>query len=338
MKILNTIGFFLKDHAPEILVGSGIIFGVGAVVTAATSTPKAIAAKQQMDSDLMIIHAAHGEGKTATGEEYTEEDYKKDLIGGYVQGIGRCVRPYIPTILLTTASIVCTLGGFGILKKRHAATLAILSSTVSQFDAYRSRVKAELGADKEHDVYWGLKDMTKEELEILEENDLIPENTGDAVVKKLDSTIDCPALLGPYAIRLDRTNPSFQINRGDPLYVDSWLSIMESTLNTQLHMRGFLYLAEVLNELNVTKETYPNLDTDIIHQVGWIDGYKDGVIDFGCWRTDENGKKVLSIVTGVDGCVYLDFNCSPILGLTKDVKTSSQKKMAAWRENPIVEK
>ena len=338
MKLLNTIGFFLKDHAPEILVGSGIIFGAASVVTAVISTPKAIAAKQQMDSDLMIIHAAHGEGKTATGEEYTEEDYKKDLIGGYVQGIGRCVRPYIPTILLGVASVLCTLGGFGILKKRHAATLAILSSTVSQFDAYRSRVKAELGDDKERDVYLGLSDITEEEKKKYLEEGILPDgydNDGGSVI---DPTVKCPALLGPYSIRLDNAIPSFKINRGDPLYVDSWLSIMESTLNTQLQMRGSLFLVDVLDELGVTKDTCPSLNTDIIHQVGWIDGYKDGYVDFGCWRKAPNGEKSLEIVTGIDGCVYLNFNCSPILGLTKDVKTSAQKKISAWRENPIVEK
>ena len=333
MSIFHKIGFALKDHAPEILVISGVACSLGAVVTAVISTPKAIEAKKQVDQDLKCIHEAHESGKTALNEEYTEEDYKKDLIGGYVQGAWKIVKPYLPTIGLTIASVACTLGGFGILKRRHAATLAILSSVSSQFDAYRARVAKELGDDKEKDVYYAL-----EEAEITEIDE-----KGKKITKKekyvLDDQIDCPALLGPYAIKLDITNPGFRRNGGDPLYMDTWLSILESTLNTKLHMRGFLFLADVLEELEVTPDTYPNINTDIAHQVGWIDGYKDGVVDFGCFRYDEgSGERKLELVRGRDGCCYLDFNCSPILGLTKDVKTSAQKKLEAIQLNPYIEK
>ena len=333
MSILHKIGFFLKDHAPEILVISGVGMGIGAVITAAVQTPKAIEAKKQFEENRGIIRTAHELGETVTGEKYTEEDYKKDLLGEYIQGTWRIIKPYLPTIGLTVGSVACTLGGFGILKRRHAATLAILSSTVSQFDAYRARVAKELGDDKEKDVYYAL-----EEAEITEIDE-----KGKKITKKekyvLDDQIDCPALLGPYAIKLDITNPGFRRNGGDPLYMDTWLSILESTLNTKLHMRGFLFLADVLEELEVTPDTYPNINTDIAHQVGWIDGYKDGVVDFGCFRYDEGtNERKLELVRGRNGCCYLDFNCSPILGLTKDVKTSAQKKLEAIQSNPYIEK
>ena len=335
MELFHKIGFFLKDHAPEILVGTGVIASAGAVVTAIAATPKAIEAKKQMSNELDIIHTANEEGKTATGEEYTEEDYKKDLIGGYAQGIGRCVRPYITTILLIIASIACTLGGFGILKKRHATTLAILSSTLSQFDAYRSRVKAKLGADKERDIYKGYS-------EAIEETVKSEDGTESTVIvsAKLDPTIDCDPLLGPYALRIDSANPSFRINKGDPFYLEHWLSIMESTINGQLQMKGSLYLADVLRELDIDKGTYPTLNTDIAHQVGWIKNYKDGYVDFGCWRNDPTtGERKLEVVTDISGrYLYLDFNCSPILGLTSSVKTSAQEKLDACRNYPILEK
>lgn len=337
MSIFSKIGFVLKDHAPEILVFTGVGLGVSAVVTAAVSTPKAIKAKQEFDEDIKVINDAHEAGKTVTGEEYTEEDYKKDLVGGYVQGAWKVIKPYLPTIGLTVASVACTLGGFGILKRRHAATLAILSSVSSQFDSYRRRVSKELGDDKERDIYYGLEDVTVEEkVELPNGKTKTVKNT---TKQMLDDEIDCPALLGPYAIKLDNANPGFRRNGGDPLYMDTWLSIMESTLNTKLHMRGFLFLSDVLEELEVTPETYPNINTDIAHQVGWIDGYKDSTIDFGCFRFDEGtGERKLELVRGKDGCCYLDFNCSPILGLTKDVKTSAQKKLESIRENPYIEK
>lgn len=334
MSIFNKLSFFLKDHAPEILVISGVGLGIGAVISAAVQTPKAIEAKKQFEENRGIVRTAHELGETVTGEKYTDEDYKKDLFGTYVQGTWQIIKPYLPTIGLTIGSVACTLGGFGVLKKRHATTLAILSSTVSQFDAYRSRVSKELGDEKEHDIYYGL-----EEVEITE----LPEGAKKPIVKKekylLDDNIETNPLFGPYTIRLDSANPGFRRNGGDPLYMDTWLSIMEATLNTKLRMRGFLFLSDVLEELEVTPDTYPNIDTDIAHQVGWIDGYKDSRVDFGCFRYDEgSGERKLELVRGKNGCCYLSFNCSPILGFTKDVRTSAQKKFEAIRENPYIEK
>lgn len=337
-KIVSTLAFTVKSKAPEILIGAGIICGVGAVVSAIASTPKALKASESVKKELDIIHATHERGTVEIDgheEEYTENDFKKDLLSEYIQGGFRIAKNYIVTLLLLIAFIACILSGFGILKKRHATTLAILASTVSSFDAYREQTRDIVGDDKEREIYYGLEPVTTTET-------VKTEDGKTKKVKKtemlLDDSIDCPALLGPYSIRLDSTNPGFRINGGDPLYMDSWLSIIESTLNAKLHMRGHLFLSEVLEELQITPETYPNLNTDIIHQVGWIDGYKDGYIDFGCFRYSEDGSRQIELVRGKDGCCYLSFNCSPILGLTSGFKKSSAEKMEACRQYPEIEK
>ena len=219
-KFLGNVGLFMKDHAPEILVGTGIIAGVASSIFVAKGTPKAIKAKEQFSEHIQDCKDAKENGMIVLDgeeQEYTDEDYKKDLALTYTQGVWSVTKPYIPAIGLGILSVTCILGGVGILKSRNAALASIAASTATAFANYRERVIADQGVKKDREYYYGEKTETTKEKVIDPETG--KKVTQEKSVSYIDSSIgDCP-LLGPYSIRLDMNNPAYRACSGDPLYL-----------------------------------------------------------------------------------------------------------------------
>lgn len=74
-RVIHTVGFQAKKHAPEICTTLGIIGGVSATVLACKATRKVdviFAEKKQIEENIKTCLADHE-------VQYTEEDAKKDI-------------------------------------------------------------------------------------------------------------------------------------------------------------------------------------------------------------------------------------------------------------------
>ena len=325
----NSFKQTISAKSPELCIAAGIIGFVVTTVLAVKATPKAMKAREEVEEIKETIDEAHKSGETASDEldengnskmvPYTEEDYHNDMKLYIGKKIVYETKPYILPAFTGAASIALILLGFGILKKRHAAALSLLATTKALFSDYRSRVRADVGNEKDREYLTGIK-TTKETVTVVDAEG----NESEVEVEKttqLDSSIgNCP-WLSPYAVKLTADNcTQFKRLSGDKIYVAHWLETIQEMCNNHLHTEGIVYLDWVLEQLGVSldPETNPAIDTFIAHNVGWIDtdffydSYLKGTftnsgdrfVDFGCW--DDQGE--LTITRGKDGEVYLDFN------------------------------
>ena len=148
----------LKKNSPKILVGVGIVSGIAAVAYAIKVSmevePILDAHKERVD-DLKdyLVDAS---------EEYTEKEYKKDLVETYLRTAGYFAKLYAPVAVFETISIASTCAGFGILDKRYVTAAAAFASTYTEFSEYRNRVAQKYGEEAEYEIYNNIVEETIE--------------------------------------------------------------------------------------------------------------------------------------------------------------------------------
>lgn len=326
---LTKVKHTLSTYSPEICIGLGIVSFIASTVLAVRATPKAQKIKEENKELKEMMDESLATGVTGTDEvdengdqittSYSEEDYKDDMKIYVGRKIVNETKPYIPAIALGIAGTALILTGTGILKKRNAAVTALLASTTSMFETYRNRVVKDVGREKDHEYLTGIKKI-QEEVVVTDAKGKDKKVTVEKSAY-LDSSVGNIPWLSPYAIRITADNCSmFESFKGDPVYVGHWLETMQESVNTHLHTEGIVYLDWVIDQLGVRidESSNPTLNAYIAHNVGWIDtdyyydthrkatftNEGDRYIDFGCW--DESGN--LTLTTGPDGEVYLDFN------------------------------
>lgn len=148
----------LKKNSPKILVGVGIVSGLAAVAYAIKVSlevePILDAHKERVDDlkDILVDES----------EEYTEKEYKKDLVATYVRTAGYFAKLYAPVAAFEAISIATTCAGFGILDKRYVTAAAAFASTYTEFSEYRNRVAQKYGEEAEYDIYTNTVEETVE--------------------------------------------------------------------------------------------------------------------------------------------------------------------------------
>ena len=341
MKLINRIKLGAKEYSPEISLAFGIGLGVAAVIFAIKDGPKVHSASKKMADNLNEIKKVKDEGKIVnedgTTEVYTNTDYTKDVAIETLKGSGRVLKAAAPEVILEIFSIIFTMLAFNLMKKKYLAAAAAALSYAMALNEYRKRVIEDAGAEADRKYFYG---ETKEKVEIEKEvvkNGKTKKVTDVIEYSVIDDSINSP-LLGPYSIRLDENNPLWKANNGDPFYLSNQLSIIQEQMTRDLKKDEFLYLNTVLDVLQVKKITYPNLNTDIVQEVGWLAEDGDGFVDFGCFRYREDGTKNLELVTDKNGYVYLSFNCMPIIGRTARLGRDKDKRMNVIFSDPSYEK
>ncbi len=120
-------GYMVK-HSPEILTGIGIAGMISSTVLAVKATPKAISLLEEKKQEL--------------GTD--------DLT--YKEIISTAWRPYIPSISVTIASMICIIGAVQVNSKRNAAIATAYSLSERAFSTYRDKVIETIGEKKEKDI------------------------------------------------------------------------------------------------------------------------------------------------------------------------------------------
>lgn len=284
-KKLNKFAIKVKKHSPEIC----IILGVGGVVVstvmACKATTKAETIVAEAKETLNIIHAGQETGEISE-EEYTQEDAKKDKAILYLQTGIKVVKVYVPAIMVGTASLTAIIASNRILTKRNVALTAAYATINKSFEEYRSRVIEKYGEEAEKEIRYGIKAKK------IETTETDAETGKEKKVKKTVNVVD-PNLASPYAFYFDKTNPNY---KDIYEYNEMFLRSQESYANDLLNARGYVFLNDVLDSLDIPRTKEGQI-------VGWTTDGEDGYINFRMQEVERETEEGT-----IEAAILLDFN------------------------------
>jgi len=275
----------LKKHSPEILVVAGIAGTVVSAVLACKATTKVAEILDETKGTLDTIHEGMETG-AINGQEYTNEDGKKDTVVVYAQTGMKLAKLYGPAIILGTLSVTSILASNNILRKRNVALGAAYAAIDKSFKEYRGRVIERFGEQVDTELKYGIKAKKFEKIEVDSE-------TGkEKKVKKTVMVAD-PNLQSDYAVYFDSKSRNYETN---PDYNRMFLKAQQAFANDKLQTRGHLFLNEVLDDLDLPRTPAGQI-------VGWTKDGPDGYVNFRIVeveRETEDGRH--------EPALLLDFN------------------------------
>lgn len=275
----------LKKYSPEILVVAGIAGTVVSAVLACKATTKVAEILDETKGTLDTIHEGMETG-AINGQEYTNEDGKKDTVVVYAQTGMKLAKLYGPAIILGTLSVTSILASNNILRKRNVALGAAYAAIDKSFKEYRGRVIERFGEQVDTELKYGIKAKKFEEIEV------DPETGKEKKVKKTVMVAD-PNLQSDYAVYFDSKSRNYETN---PDYNRMFLKAQQAFANDKLQTRGHLFLNEVLDDLDLPRTPAGQI-------VGWTKDGPDGYVNFRIVeveRETEDGRH--------EPALLLDFN------------------------------
>ena len=120
----------LKKRSPEILTGFGIAGMVTTTVLAVKATPKALTLIQDAEIEKVDEQVKDGKGPDELDKKLTP-----------VEVVKVAWKPYIPAILLGTASAACLIGANSVHARRHAALYSAYKLSETALTEYKDKVK-----------------------------------------------------------------------------------------------------------------------------------------------------------------------------------------------------
>jgi hypothetical protein len=282
----------LSANAPTIMVASGIV---------AMSAGTVIACKKTVHlEEVLNPHTSKLEEIKRVEEDVNRPDYTTDKAREYRFVVYRnagwdCTKLYAVPGVIFISGVALVIGGHRIMLKRNA-TLALAFTGLKQaFDAYRSRVRDEMGSDFDQAMYTGYK--------VVRHGDVDPDATNpEAMINTRDWE----------NARLDPYNRVFEQGASKEWHNDlglnkMFLSQQQRFAQQRLDWQDHLYLSEIYEALG-----FP--ETDISRVVGWKvrrlpDGTRDiPLVDFGLDKPHPDDWKY-----NQENAVYLDFNCQGLI-------------------------
>ena len=273
-----------RKNSPHILVGAGILGFVGTTVLASRETLKA----------QPLIKDAKGY-KHMTDELYQDgklerTDYAKELLHLYSHTSVQLLRVYSPAITVGALSIGAVLQSHHIMQQRNLALVAAYNTLDQVYSRYRGEVKAELGEDKEREIFE----------RVHQEGSVKAYSDDGEVLEKWDGYDDYSG----YAKWFDESSPYFKKEQ-DNEYNKMFLRSTQNSLNDKLHSVGHMFLNEVYDALGLPR-------TRAGAVVGWIDGSDgDSYIDFGVFNGDTDEAR--GFINGWSKTVLIDFNVDGVI-------------------------
>lgn len=271
-----------RKHSPHILFGAGVIGVIGSTVLACRATLKL---GDQLDHFKQDIDDINDRQLQLIGkdENYTDKDRKKDLAYVYVRDSAKIVKLYAPALVVGVASIGALTGSHVTLTRRNSALAATVVGLTNFLDEYRNRVVAEVGQDRERELYSGIMP-----------DEVTDENGKKTKIKKID-----PNGVSPYVRIFDEVNPNWQPNAETNLL---FIRAVQNYHNELLKARGHVFLNEVYRDLGFEHSSAGAV-------VGWVisdDG--DNYIDFGIFKSTNE-----PFISGIEPSVWLDFNVDGVI-------------------------
>jgi hypothetical protein len=275
--------FKLKQHAPAILVTTGIGCMVGATVMACRATSKANVVMDEYEREKDIQRRAH----EVKPEEYTAEDMEKEGRASQIRAASKIARAYMPTVALTIVGIACITRSHHILNRRNAALTAAYGALERTFKEYRNQVVKQYGEDKDLEFKY-------------EAERVMAGEPGSEKEKDAKTILD----KSQYARWFDDSSRNWKKEEG---YNTLFLEATQRYMNNRLQTRGHVFLNEVYDALDLPR-------TRAGQVVGWYlseDGTTDNYVDFGVF--DPRNPYARNFVNGNEPYILLDFNVDGVI-------------------------
>ena len=286
---------FAKAHAPEILVGSGIVgFGV-TVVGACNATVKAKEAMDTRDDFVSQLDEAFEKGQITekvheTNSKALKRQCKKQLI-----------RAYAPVATTGVVSVILVLAGYRMINGRLVMTAAAYKTLEAGFDRYRTNVKEEFGDE----VDWRMLNSIKPETlkAANEEREINRAIEADNKKKKLHQKKKRDAYQEIYSQIFDQYSDRWR-RSWTPDQVFQYLWQKQREANDLLRIRKHVFLNEVYDLLGL-----PRTPEGAV--VGWIitKSNPNSAVSFGIDDIPESKRReILSAERNEDISIRLNFN------------------------------
>jgi hypothetical protein len=306
MKAVGKPGLVVKAHAPEILIGVGVVAVVAGTVYACKATLGVGDILDEAKDELDEIK----EGEVRQDIAYADLDGdfepekvvdKKKMALCYAKTGLNIFKQYAPAATLMTIGVGCILGAHNIMYRRQLALIAAYEAIDKSYRKYRERVIAELGDDKDAYFKYGIK---KSKVNITEED---PE-TGEKKKSKqevftiADERMVYGKDVSQYARFFDEASIEW---KKSPEYNLHFLKLQEKHANDLLNARGYIFLNEVYKMLGLPYSQAGQI-------VGWVkDGNGDNYVDFGIYDYLDEQKR--DFVNGYNPSILLDFNVDGVV-------------------------
>lgn len=263
----------VQKHSPSLLFTAGV---VGVV----TGTVLACRATLQLED---ILDETTEDVESIKNVSVDQDPNRKDIAYAYAIGTYRIAKLYAVPVGVTAVSIAALTSSHTQLTRRNTALTAAYAGVHRAYDEYRTRVREELGEEKERDLYFG----------VVEEKVKGADGKNE-LVKVVD-----PNGLSVYARFFDETSVNWT---KEPELNRLFVQCQQNYFNQLLHARGYVFLNEVYEALGM--EWTPEGQI-----VGWMinqDG--DNFIDFGMFDARSS-----RFVNHAERSVLLDFNVDGVI-------------------------
>lgn len=278
----------LEKHSPRLFFVGGVAGTIGATVLACRATLKLNKQLDDIQIKIEKINDRHEERMSVIshhGAAAKIEDidwlHRRELTRTYIVGAGSIIKLYGPAVLLGVGAIAALTTSHVTLSNRNKALTAAYSAVAASFEAYRERVKAELGAEKELDIFHGARTEVRE-----------------IEGKKTEIKVVDPNGYSMYSKIFDESNPHWVKNAE---YNRMFVQCQQNYLQHILQARGHVFLNEAYDMLG-----FPHTEAGSV--VGWLIGNGDSFIDFGIFEATSS-----DFVAGYERSIILDFNVDGII-------------------------
>lgn len=303
-----------QEHVPTFLIAAGII-GVGtSVVLACKATLKVSDVLERGEGKIAELHIhmdkSFGTSRETEPTDKEKADFQKSkdktAFNVKLRVAVDIAKLYGPSTILLAASLGAIVGSQLMLKKRIAGATAAYAIVQKGFDDYRSRVRKELGDEKDLEFRWGVSE--REVVEETPEGPKVRTIKGldqEAIQKDVEAGLTYARIFGP--VNSDgKTNPNWEhkLLNNNKFFIQMVLGHCRDALE----VNGYLFLSDVYDMFGFER-------TLASTQVGWVlkpqydekgNQTNDGYVDFGTWSRGVHAGK--EWVTGYPEAYLLDFN------------------------------
>ncbi len=273
-----------------------------------TSTLMACGATRKLD-DVLDGHkyAIENVDMLTTVDEHDAKAEKARIFASTAVKLGKL---YGPAILVQIGSIGLIGSSHVEMIGRQAALSAAYTSAVSTFDAYRERIRKQIGSEEEFKAYYGLTEEETVREELNEETGRKRKVKENLLVLEVD-----PSDYTRYArcfCRFELT-PDGGSTMGSREWTNDsatnlfFLKERQNWANDKLHAYGWLSLNDVYDMLGFDRIPEGQV-------LGWVDDPEHTkTIDFGIYNLNERTNQIaLNQPATYAPAIMLDFNIDPV--------------------------
>ena len=318
LNVASTIGdyasIYVRKNWPTIATYAGIGCVVGGTVLACKATTKYEETKKQAHEAIEAIK----DEQECVGYP-TQAEYGKELAKAYAYGGWCFIKAYGPAAVMEILGITLISTSHHEMKIRYASATAAFNALQQSFNHYRQGVIADYGRDADLKYRYGIENKKVEVISQDENGQLTTKKEKGPTVENMDD----PSTYSPWARYFDQRSREFEDRPEDWEYNVYKLKLMESSCDQKLKNRGYLFLNEVYEMLDLPV-------TKMGQEVGWYydpsDRNLSNYVDFGLCEVRRQA--VRDFRNGYEKAILLDFNVDGnIMPYIRDVPVRR-----LWRE------